>query len=98
MRITIVEISQKTNVQNKLQFWKVLKHCKSHIQSVSIVGNDYLNYVCHCEHDVHHRSWNFEKQKVEKKLEFRKISKRCKSDIHCVFNIGNDDLNYVCIS
>ena len=44
MRITI---SLKPNVQNKLQFRKVLKHCKSHIQSVGIVGNDYLNYVCH---------------------------------------------------
>ena len=47
MRITTVEISKKPNVQNKLQFWKVLKHCKSHIHCVHIVGKDYLNYVCH---------------------------------------------------
>ena len=44
MLITTVEISQKPNVQSKLQFWKVLKHCKPHIHCVHIVGNDYLNY------------------------------------------------------
>ena len=47
MRIRGVDISQKQNVQNKLQFRTVWKHYKSYIHYVRDVGNDDLNYVCH---------------------------------------------------
>ena len=47
MRITGVEISKSQNVQKKLQFRKVSKHCKSHTHCVRHVGIDDLNYVCH---------------------------------------------------
>ena len=44
MRITRVVIWKSQNVQNKQQFRKVLKHCKSYIHCVRCVGNDDLNY------------------------------------------------------
>ena len=47
MRLTGVEISNKLkNVQNKQEFRKLWKHCKSHKHSVRNVGNDDLNCVC----------------------------------------------------
>ena len=47
MNITGVVISKKSTVQNKQQFRKVSKHCKSYIHCVRHVGNHDLNYVCH---------------------------------------------------
>ena len=47
MNITGVVISKKSTVQNKQQFRKVSKHCKSYIHCVRHVGNDDWNYVCH---------------------------------------------------
>ena len=40
MRIRGVEISRKHNVQNKLQFRKVSKQCKSYIHCARHVRND----------------------------------------------------------
>ena len=47
MNITGVVISKKSTVQNREQFRKVSKHCKSYIHCVRNVGNDDVNYVCH---------------------------------------------------
>ena len=47
MRIIGVEILKSQNVQNKQEFQKVWKHCKSYMHGVCYVGNDDLNYVCH---------------------------------------------------
>ena len=47
MNITVVVISKKSTVQNKQQFRKVSKHCKSYIHCVRNIGNDDVNYVCH---------------------------------------------------
>ena len=66
MCITGVEISQKPNVQNKLQFRKVWKHYKSDIHCVFNIGNDDLNYVCNSWHHAHHRSRYFESAKMRK--------------------------------
>ena len=47
MNITGVVISKKSTVQNKQQFRKVSKHCKSYIHCVRIVGKDDVNYIFH---------------------------------------------------
>ena len=47
MNITGVVISKKSTVENKQQFRKVSKHCKSYIHCVRIVGNDDVNYIFH---------------------------------------------------
>ena len=60
----IWECVESKNVQNKQQFRKVWKHCKSYIHCVRHVGNDDLNYVCTGWHDAHHRSRYFEKVKM----------------------------------
>ena len=57
MRLTGVEISNMPKLQNKQQFWKVSKHCKSQIHTVRNVWNDDLNNVHHGENE---RSSNFE--------------------------------------
>ena len=42
--MTGVEISNKQQCAKQTAISKIWKHCKSHIQSVRNVGNDYLNY------------------------------------------------------
>ena len=64
MRITGVDISNQPKCENKQQFRKVWKHCKSNLHSVSNVGNDDLNNVHHSFHGAHHRSRNFVKAKM----------------------------------
>ena len=60
MRLTGVEISNKPkNVQNKQEFRKLWKHCKSHIHTVRNVGNDDLKNVYHSQ-----RISNFENNKM----------------------------------
>ena len=63
-RITGVEFRKSQNVQNKLEFRKVSKRCKSDIHSVLNVGNDDLNNVQNSYHGAHHRSRNFVKAKI----------------------------------
>ena len=82
MRITGVDISNQPKCENKQQFRKVLKHCKSHIHCVHIVGNDYLNYVCPSSHDAHHHSRNFVK------------AKRCGTN--CSFEKFENTVNLIC--
>ena len=64
MRIIGVDISNQPKCENKQQFRKGLKHCKSNLHSVSIVGNGDLNNVHHSFHGAHHRSRNFVKAKM----------------------------------
>ena len=58
--LTAVEFRICQNVQNKQQFRKLWKYCKSHKHSVRNIGNDDLNYVWYSYHDAPHRSRNFE--------------------------------------
>ena len=58
--MTGVEISMSQNVQNKHQFRKVSKHCKSQIHTVRSVWNDDLNNVHHSKDGENQRSSNFE--------------------------------------
>ena len=64
MRITGVDISNQPKCENKHQFRKVWRHCKSNLHSVSNVGNDDLNNVHHSFHGAYHRSRNFVKAKM----------------------------------
>ena len=47
LRITGVEIYDKTKCANYTAISKSLKKIKSHIHSVGNVGKDYINYVSH---------------------------------------------------
>ena len=52
------------NVQNKQQFRKVSKHCKSQTHTVRNFWNDDLNNVHHSKHGENQRSSNFEEAKM----------------------------------